>query len=309
MTFSDLMSAFYVNDSICNQRVYDKLLNQMINNRVIPVIGAGLSCWAGYPLWEQLLRNKAKGTPVRDIVEILLSDHKYELAASKTEEYYNHNTFLDILAEEFSPVKIIESKRPEYQRKMPKLFKGPVVTTNYDISLEKLFGFPIVYNPENDFLKDAFLSSIQMNESILIKLHGTIADPKHIILSNERYSETYGMDEACPDMSLPLPGALKLLFSTAPPLFLGCGMSRDRTCTVFKACNSAMGFALLELPKEKKELEQRRRYLDSLKIQVIWYPYGKHDSVGVLIDRLSEDIIEKKENFATIVKTNIGDQL
>ncbi len=307
MTFSDLMNAFYVNDSMCNQRVYDNLLKQMKNNRVIPVIGAGLSCWAGYPLWDQLLRNKAKGTPVNGIVEKLLSEYKYELTASKIEEYYNHNTFLDALVEEFSPAKIIEENRPAYQRKLPKLFKGPVVTTNYDVSLERLFGFTLVYTPENEFLKDAFLSSVQMNESILVKLHGTIKDSSHIILSNERYIKTYGIDESCPDTSLPLPRALTSLFNAAPPLFLGCGLNSDRTCAVFNACNSAKGFALLELPKEKEELEQRRSYFDSMKLQVIWYPYGEHESVGVLIDSLFEDLSGKGEDSFTDIKTAIYD--
>ena len=62
MTFDELMDFYNINDDLCNRAVYNSLLNELKSNRVTPVIGAGLSCWAGYPLWGGLLKDKAKGT-------------------------------------------------------------------------------------------------------------------------------------------------------------------------------------------------------------------------------------------------------
>ena len=63
MTFQDLMEAFHVNPDLCNETIYRALLEQMKRDRVTPVVGAGLSCWAGYPLWKSLLFQKAHDTP------------------------------------------------------------------------------------------------------------------------------------------------------------------------------------------------------------------------------------------------------
>ena len=322
MFFDDLMETYKINDDLSNRKTYDALLNQIMNDRVTPIIGAGLSCWADYPLWESLLREKAKGTTVQSEVDILLDAGQYEQAASKIERFYGRFAFLNSLRDVFSPDKINNEKRPSFQEKIPEIFKGPIVTTNFDVSLEKLLESPFVVTPENAFQSAEIESRIQKNERMLVKLHGDIQDPDHMILSNERYSEAYGSDENIPDTSLPLPNALKKIFVAAPPCFIGCGLNGDRTGTVMKACRGASGFAILELPEYTKnpsnplkpifekdgrripELQDRLDYLDDMRIQVIWYPHGMHESVGVIIDQLYRDI----QKLPKPVASNIRDE-
>ena len=45
MTFQELMNAFHRNDHLNNTVVYGELLEQLTNDRITPVIGAGLSAW------------------------------------------------------------------------------------------------------------------------------------------------------------------------------------------------------------------------------------------------------------------------
>ena len=58
MTFEELMNAYHINDDLCNKTVYNNLLNEIKNNRVTPVIGSGLSMWAGYPSWRSFMLDK-----------------------------------------------------------------------------------------------------------------------------------------------------------------------------------------------------------------------------------------------------------
>lgn len=309
MTFQDLLDSFNVNDDICNKSAYDALLKQCMNDRITPVIGAGLSLWTGYPLWQNLLSKKANGTPdtIKSEVALLLDEFKYEQAASKLQSFYAQNAFLRSLVEEYSPDKIDEKIRPAFHHFLPELFHGPIITTNYDVSLEKLFGAPSVITPEDTFQLPELDSAIQNNKRILVKLHGTITAPNTLVLTNERYNETYGPDPEAPDLKLPLPNVLSRIFHSAPPFFLGCGLGPDRTCAVLKECVGTSGFALLELPKETENkndpyhpilmdtdgflpaLQKRRSHLDSMNLRVIWYPYGCHDAVEVLINQLIDD--------------------
>ena len=55
MTFEELMNAYHINDDLCNKVVYNSLLKELKNNRIIPVIGAGLSMWTGYPSWGSFI--------------------------------------------------------------------------------------------------------------------------------------------------------------------------------------------------------------------------------------------------------------
>lgn len=81
MTFDELMNAYHISEYSGNRAVYNALLQQLKNGRVTPVIGAGLSVWAGYPLWGGLLKNLAKGTTVEKDIADLLSNNEFESGA------------------------------------------------------------------------------------------------------------------------------------------------------------------------------------------------------------------------------------
>ena len=308
MTFQELMDAYKVNDVLCNEASYDALLEQMKTDRITPVIGAGLSCWAGYPLWGRLLSEKAKGIPAQKTIERLLSEEKYEEAAQKLEDFYERAEFLDTLRKSFSPAMLKEENRPDYQLLLDKLFPGPFVTTNYDVSLERLLKESFVITPESDFHNEETKRRVQQHKRMVVKLHGTVEDPNHMILTESSYNSSYGDDPAHPDFSKPLPDTLKTIFQSGPPLFLGCGLGPDRTCAVLRACKGAMGFALMELPAETENkaeplrpiltdaedflpsVKARRKQLSSLGLKVIWYPRGHHEAIAVLIKKLDEDL-------------------
>lgn len=290
MTFQELMEAYHVNNYLGNNAVYKELLDQLQRDRITPVIGAGLSVWAGYPLWKDLIKKISEETECENEVSNCLNREEYEKAASLLERVYRHRRLMNTLRAEFSPEKLDESKRPDFQKLLPQLFKGPFVTTNFDVSLERLLNAPFVVNPQDPFSKDETLRKLNVHERFLVKLHGTVEDPQKMVFTEESYDASYGKDKENPDKTKPLPQQLTTIFQSAPPLFLGCSLGSDRTCRVFEKCSGATGFALLEMPETDEEFQKRCDKLDDMGINVIWYPKGCYDAVEVLIRQLAIDM-------------------
>lgn len=288
MTFEELMGAFHDNAD-----VYNALKAQLECNNIIPIIGAGLSIWAGYPLWGKLLdkvADKVKDDQIKQDVKNLIEDYEYENAADKLEKFFNENRFMRKVNDVISSVNPDESRRPPFQQQLKKLFKAPFVTTNYDKLLETLLGASFVVNPQDPFNEAAINSYLQNKKHFIIKLHGTVDDPTHMILTKKSYNKVYGDNPEEPDKPLSLPRTLEAIFKSSFPLFLGCSLDKDRTCAVFKNCVGTTGFALVEMPDNKADFEEKDKHHDEMNLQVIWYPYGQHEAVEVLINQLAEDM-------------------
>ncbi len=307
MNFENLMSTFST-----NRVVYDDLLEDIRKNGIVPVFGAGMSVWAGYPLWKDLLSNiasQSNHSGHKEEAELLIDKGMYEQAASRLEEYFSKIEFSSMVKKAYDPNKLEESKRPSYQYKLRDIFRGPIVTTNFDVSLDRLFNTSVICS-EDSFQENQFHQSVQNKQQAVIKLHGSIDNSSKIILTEERYNEVYGNDPDFPDENLPLPKALITLFSAAKPLFLGCGLGSDRTTNVLAKSFKGNGYALLSLPKETQNIEnpfepaiifesgkdfcpsfiERRKIIEEMGLRVIWYPYGYHEAVHVLIEQIHADL-------------------
>lgn len=318
MNFSELMDCFFISEEDNNQVAYNELLEAFKKHNITPIIGAGLSCWA-YPLWSKMLQEQAKNYGIESEINELLNENKYEEAASKLEEQVKRHGFLRLLQRIFN-ISLIEknkANRPNYLKKIPTLFHGPIITTNFDRVIEHLFEIcqtrvPDMVIPSDDFQSDKIRTALQQNSPILVKIHGDIEDPAHLVLTKESYDSTYGGDSDNPDFELPMPKFLKTVLERTPVLFLGCSLHADRTCTIVQACaQGVQQFAFLELPKEtenkkdplhpnlKKEngkflesfQERYNRIIGDLNIIPVWYPYGMHEeALNVFIAKLCADL-------------------
>ena len=323
MEFQELMDCYYLSEEDNNQVVYKELLEMMKKQNVIPVIGAGLSCWA-YPLWRTLLRKQAEIYGIQEEVDKLLSENKYEEAASALEQEVTRNKFLNNLKKTFSEEKLEEnkSKMPEYLRKILALFRGPIVTTNFDRMIENLYHLegvvpPDTVNPASVFEKGKIRKMHQEKTRMLVKMHGDIMDSDHMVFTKEKYDETYGENPQNPDdLSLPMPHFLKQLLENNHLLFLGCSLEVDRTCSVIKKCSeNIQQFALLELPadtenakdkckpilkegenqngRRKESLRKRIGYITGeMNVLPIWYPHGMHtEALEAFFSQLYKDVV------------------
>ena len=279
MTFQELMDCRNDGDIKSNQFVYGKILELAKDKNLIPVIGAGLSVWVGYPGWGALLRSYAAQLRVAPAVEEHLKHWCYDEAAEVLKAACRTEEWEYILKSNFDPGKISEKlcERPGYQLLLPKIFPGLVLTTNFDKCLEHLYHDPIGVNPSDIFQADLVERARRDGRHLLIKLHGDIEHHEKMVLTKSAYDEYYGGDPLAPDLTKPLPAFLAAQVKNRPLLFLGCSLHQDRTCAVLRACvGNGDNYALLEMPNEK-EFEQRDRELQEMGINPIWYPAGQHN--------------------------------
>ncbi len=317
MKFQELMDCYNISDGENNQIVYNDLLELFKKQNITPVIGAGLSNWV-YPLWSEMLKEQGKNYGIEKNIQDLIDAGEYELAASALEEEVTPNGLIHLLKQIFrvSLMKERSDQCPVYLKRLPHLFNGPILTTNFDRVIEYLFeeeGLPCpdMVIPSDTFQSDKLSSAIHRNASILVKMHGDIKDPQNLTLTEASYNKIYGDDQENPDLEKTMPAFLQKVLERNPLLFLGCSLGPDRTCSVIQMCASgSQQFAILELPKEtkntnnplqplfreennqfKKAWKERRKYiLQELNIQAIWYPHGMHEALDAFFTRLSEDL-------------------
>lgn len=292
MTFQELMDCWDRGEYNSNRAVYNKILEHTERSNLVPVIGAGLSAWVEYPMWDELLRRHGAEFDVEEAVEDHLASWRYEEAAEVMAEACG-DTWFDILRDSFDPQQIPERRgnRPAYQKWLPKLFRGLVLTTNFDRCLEDLYEDPDSINPGDVFQRARVERADYEQKHLLIKLHGDINDPWNMVLTRTAYDECYGTDPASPDLTKPMPAFLAEQVNRRPMLFLGCSLHQDRTCAVLRTC-SRIGshYALLPRPKEDEEFDRRRKELRELGIQPIWYPAGEHDeALNAFFSQLAAD--------------------
>lgn len=108
------------------QRLNQELLSQLKTKRITPVIGAGLSKWAGYPLWKELLLDKAQTTDSFEEIKRLLDDEEYETATTVLEEEYDLTAFLRMLQQVFSREKLDKQATPALSAVAAKAFSRAV---------------------------------------------------------------------------------------------------------------------------------------------------------------------------------------
>ena len=162
---------------------------------VIPFVGAGLSAEFDFPQWAELLTTLAS-VKSKPAVQRLVTAGRYEKAAQKLYEGGRAADRLQagIMAtfKRTFPANAFEGSAVSL---LPQLTCGPVVTTNFDQVLERVFerakrpfkGRPILGSDP-----DAFVPAIQRNEHVLFKIHGDCENRRSLTLTLDSYADSYG---------------------------------------------------------------------------------------------------------------------
>lgn len=286
-----------------NKDNLQRLLEQLqVPNGIVPFVGAGMSIPFGYPGWQSFLEEQAGKGGVEKKVQRLLNKGKFEEAASDVLAARGYRAFHDAIQATFAPNKLDTQKVQAAVSLLPSIAGGPVVTTNFDHVLERVFdqaGCPferIIWGAKMDLAAEA----IVRNRRFLIKLHGDADDSTDRILTLSDYQKYYGKRPSAPALSLPLPRLLQQVVLGRALLFLGSSLNRDRTVSVLaRLARDFRAVAHYAIVEQGDPFHERARYLSELNIRPIWYPKGSHHVVRELL----QELVTFKQSYAETRKS------
>lgn len=299
MDFNDIM-----NHAPQNQANFDDLLKYCQGGKVVPFVGAGLSDFANrkagftkkfYTWWKYLsihyrdscgqeLDNNADLFKTADTIEKLETPKRF---------YENIRvTFGGDLSDEEWHI-ILEKAKNEAISVIPKLFRGPIITSNFDQILEKVCNIEHddVYLPHNADTLNKISNAIKHTKHSIYKIHGSVTDIEHIVFTGKSYDEAYAFDT-------PLVKTLSDFYKGFCCLFLGCSLKMsekemDKSIKLWtKLIHSGMfHYAILACGKENEgdiEQKKRLRQLEQYNIKPIFFPESKFESIKTILDVLVE---------------------
>jgi tetratricopeptide (TPR) repeat protein len=271
---------------------YLRLLREQLASRpgVIPFVGAGLSVPFGYESWTAFLLEQAAAAGITEAINSLIEKGDYEEAGERVREGRGSVTFDTALEAEYSVSKLKGQSLTEgAAARLPLMFDGPVVTTNFDHVLETVFEAA-----GRHFVQVAWGANVTQTDKafregrhVLLKIHGDVEEVSDRVFTKSEYAIHY-TDQSPGSLS-----ALVLFMLTAHRLlFLGCSLAPDRTMEILYNAQPARSgvrhYAIVEAPSDEPARLQRHKYLGDRGILPIWYPHGDHRLVGSLLISLLE---------------------
>lgn len=282
-----------------NKENFDEIKKAYSERALVPFVGAGLGI-PPYKGWGEALKSICSVVPnALPELERLLSDNKYEQAASHVYNSLKIARFTRAFHKEFSPDKINEKGLSEAMKLLPTVFTGLVFTTNYDRCLEMSYFmekrvFNAIYNiRDTQGYQSVIDQMLRGQPHILFKIHGDIDNSSGRVLLKEEYDDLY--KENGPFVEL-----LLKCFSYKCFLFIGCSMTgTDRYMQVLKqiaANHTIPHYAILPmLTRKDDETEEtyqtREEEWESLLsdhwILPVFYPAGDYASVAEVLKSLN----------------------
>jgi NAD-dependent SIR2 family protein deacetylase len=275
-------------------------------NSIVPFVGAGLSAFA-YPDWREFLKDvfeKLNRPGERDYFNKMLREYRYEEAASFLENERGRADFNEDIRKIFAIDKLDEISTKSRLHKealylLPLLFKGLVLTTNFDQVLERIYEdnkTPFIEKGHPEYTEMLNRALRTENQTTLFKFHGDTSEVSSLVLTKEKYDKLYKPDSE-------LVKELKKCFKQKIILFLGCSLNKDRTMTVFEQAleKGAVNYAIIGCKPENRG--ETSRELGDRSIRAILYPFQHHESVRIILESLlaavNKDEFDRLDYFAS----------
>jgi tetratricopeptide (TPR) repeat protein len=256
-------------------------LQELAKNRknLVPFIGSGFSfpfCpFLGQFLWGCFQRLKNDGLLLPEEIE------EFELIESGDQPHRLER------GEKFlfdkSPKHFKEELKRQMETTVPidkvkkfhllhRAFPYLKITANYDRLIETTVPHgvytEVAYGYQEDELDRLFV--LRNEKNCLLKIHGGIEDMKSIVLSPLQLRKLYGHEQSY-DPNAELPYFLKRVFTSAPVLFIGCSMRRDRLTMIMEDLREMPShYALMKLPDTGRDKILLKRRLSNQGISIIW---------------------------------------
>lgn len=282
-----------------NRDNFNKLYDLYYSGRVIPYIGAGLSVFANkifkdkFYTWrafvdkcskKYLKKKLIQNADLYDVTDEICKMIGKEQFYTDIADCYGYN----LSDEDWNT--ILDKAKGEAISKIPQLFNGPIITTNFDQILEKLYSPPICSILPNDENLSEKVDNIRKHRKLsLYKVHGCVSDINNIVFTGESYKLSYAEKSY-------LVKTLSRLYPRFSFLFLGSSlqMTENQMDKSIKLWTQLKGtgmyhFAIIEATDN---LSERERELKEQSIFPIFYPKGQHHLISIILNEL----LERKHN-------------
>jgi len=281
-----------------NQFTLDQLVIQLKTAMgVLPFVGAGLSIPFGFKGWQEFLLTTAESYIPREKMLQRIAKGEYEEAAQDLLDALGDFDFQDKMTIAFGEEKLAGVNLKGAVSYLPRLASGPVITTNFDRVLEKVFedsGARFAERIWGARIRMAQIA-VSQNKRYLLKLHGDVLDDVDRVLTLNEYAKNYGVADNPTqiDFTKQLPRLLQMLLINRPVLFLGCSLHNDRIVQFIKQLGGPTlklpHYAVVEHPGDENFVQVNKTF-SSYGIRRIWYPKGEHEYVERIVEYLSDAI-------------------
>lgn len=268
----------------------EPFVEQIAQGRWVLFVGAGVaqSCENAVhqrpPSWGTLLSSLASDVHSednRDVANALIARQSYLDAADHIRWSYEQesrlNAYLAALKREIAGPESDPFRKSDVYDKLLDLSPRTVFTTNYD----KLFEAASL-NAYNTHLYDSKTLSdhVRRNDAVLVKIHGTIDQPEHIILSQRDYARLQLEGSATLEV-------LRALALTQTIFFVGYGLGDPDIQLALRSIGPRSlapeaHFILAEEPETQSRADVFR---ECYNVSLVTYPRGSHE---VVVSQLSE---------------------
>jgi hypothetical protein len=284
-----------------NEKRFNDLCSAVRGGSLVPMVGSGMSCASGFPLWSEFLKKiRVYSSVDEDELEAMLNTGQYEEAIDRMaadmgnplfDEQVEHILRVEAGAKIDGPVRLL-----------PELFQSLVLTTNLDDVIEHVYeesGKRIQYSLAGKDI-ERYRKLHTGGSSCLLKLHGDCHNDNGRVLGVKEYEEAYGAGGGPRE-------ALSLIYRTRPLLWLGCSLSIDRTVTLagelaYADSKMPRHFAVLQQPSNNDIWLLREKELTARQIFPIWYD-GDHDEC---IETLLVGILDSQNRFEDVRYSHVS---
>lgn len=277
------------------------LLNDFVNNRVIPFIGAGFSKNADIPMglsmpdWNELGKLAADEIPGYDY------DNNAIDALSYYEDLYSRAKLVELLMKELHFGKIRPGSTYEA---FCDLFTGTICTTNFDSLIED--SMTLLHRPVSVVVTKDRLTIGSNNESKIVKLHGDFNHPDKMVITEHDY-------DVYLDQNPIFATYIANLFITNTMLLIGYSLDDNDFRSIWQIINSRLGsmaqpaycITVGASPEKIAKYKRRNIRIINLKGEAEKYKTILHD----LFVELKEYIDSEKDKRAMSTDERINEQM
>ena len=236
---------------------------------LIPFVGAGASRIAGCPGWNDFADKTLKyildkdGLSHGQLAQISHLSPRIKLSTARKLEYEHKIdiNFREILSPDDGYNNANGCRLYEWLGRLGNVF----VTTNYDEWLDNNISTPTTKSLDQkpDLTTDTptkrtiiyqvedFMPTVLNNQNTVIHLHGSVLDPKNMIMATHQYMKHYSTDWRTTDKENPVLALLQYLFTKKTVLFIGYGLEELET----------LEYIILKTPKFSRDLGDVEHYL------------------------------------------------